>query len=89
MEIKEELTGSNVYVKTRRTLQNISIDAVAEEIEITYAEQKYYVEGGYDVIISTTNKTYPADFSAWVTGAVGIAIIGAVGVELVKETPGE
>jgi hypothetical protein len=89
MEIKEELTGSNVYVKTRRTLQSISIDAVAEEIEITYAEQKYYVEGGDDVIISTTNKTYPADFSAWVTGAVGIAIIDAVGVELVKETPGE
>ena len=89
MEIKEELTGSNIYVKTRRTLQNVNIDVVVEEIEITYVEQKYYVENGEDVIISTTNKTYPADFSAWVTGAVGIAIIDAVGVELVKETPGE
>ena len=64
-------------------------DVVVEEIEITYAEQKYYVENGEDVIISTTNKNYLADFTTWSTNAPGLAIISAIELDLAEDTPGE
>ncbi len=87
-EIKAELTGSSIYVKTRRTLFVVEINAEDSIVNVYYKEIKYYMEGENEVIISEESKSYSADYAEWETDAVGVAIKAAVELQLAKEVPG-
>lgn len=89
-EIKAELSGSKaITLKIRRIANIMEINITNEFITVHYTEVSYYIEDGEEVITSTENKSYKADFITWRDSDLGASIITALETELEKATPGE